>query len=316
MEPTTRRMERSHFGYLPPIVSSFIRPKTTQERIPVYCYTRDTAPMDRDSVITFETMGDDLLLLKDPLESQGIVSLQSYIKKGQGLMFHNRTSVKLHYETSMKTLCEVIIPRAHRRSIPHQLFCPNSGTPEKVVSGDNVFIILSGGTFNNFHEKVCFRQIIRDACIPAVATIVAPDSGRGNSGPTVGLASSQVLSKQLGRLMLHLGLLLAPTDMHRFLELFLIQPEIFFDLKECSECFSPPLGNRRQGNKSFIRTSAWTFVKETFIWRCHSKFIFTIQTTFRIMKVTSALIVIFTTRNTDRQTTSCSQLGILGLSHS
>ena len=55
----------------------------------------------------------------------------------------------------------------------------------------NVFLLVSGGSFEDFHDKVHFKDLMRDTCIQAPWTILNSDSLRGNAGPTVGLVSSQ-----------------------------------------------------------------------------------------------------------------------------
>ncbi len=82
--------------------------------------------------------------------------------------------------------------KARLLRIPHNVFYPDEGQVHHVISGkDNAFVIVSGGTFDNFHDKVCFQELIRDACIPAKNTIPQQDKLRRNSGPSVGLSSSQ-----------------------------------------------------------------------------------------------------------------------------
>ena len=79
-----------------PIITSFPRPSFSKDRIQEFKYNCDNAPCDRDSVITYETMGEDILLRHEPLESNGIKEVHSFVKEGRGLLWHNRTSVKLH----------------------------------------------------------------------------------------------------------------------------------------------------------------------------------------------------------------------------
>jgi hypothetical protein len=124
--------------------------------------------------------------------SKEIVSLQSYVKRGRGLLWQNKSSCKLHYESDLKHFNLGTRPKAQRLQIPHHIFYSNGGKVRSVVSkGDRAFVIVSGETFEGFHDKVCFQQLIRDACIPAKNTIPKQDALRRNSGPSVGLASSQ-----------------------------------------------------------------------------------------------------------------------------
>jgi hypothetical protein len=140
-------------------------------------------------------MGEqDVLLQKEPLESSGIKQLHSFVKEGRGLLWHNRTSAKLHYETSMSTYKDFVVRKASQAGIPHQLFHSTSTELQSVVDASNVFLFQSG-TFENFHEKVCFEELIRDACIPAPHTVPKMDSVRENSGPSVGLSTSQGLTR-------------------------------------------------------------------------------------------------------------------------
>ena len=83
------------------------------------------------------------------------------------------------------------MPKARRLGIRHYLFYPDGGKVHKVLSGDNAFVIISGGTFADFHDTVCFCDLICDACIRAPHTVRLQDGVRRNSGPSVGLASSQ-----------------------------------------------------------------------------------------------------------------------------
>ena len=179
-----------------PIVRSFPQPHLATQVLPKYNYLPRTAPSPvRDSIVTYETMetgGDLILNSKEPFGCPGIASLQSYVKRGRGLAWQNRSSSKLHNETNLRVFDEHTRPKAKLLKIPHQVFYPDGGTVRQVVTGrDNAFIIVSGGTFADFHDKVCFQGLIRDACIPAVNTIPKQDPLRMNSGPTVGLSSSQ-----------------------------------------------------------------------------------------------------------------------------
>ena len=177
-----------------PIITSFPRPSYSKERIQEFNYTCETAPCHRDAVITYETMGEDVVLKKEPLESNGIKQLHSFVKEGRGLLWHNRTSAKLHYETSMSTYKDSVVRKASQAGIPHRLFHSNYTELQSVVEGPNIFLFQSG-TFENFHDKVCFEDLIRDACIPARHTVPKMDSVRENSGPSVGLSTSQGLTR-------------------------------------------------------------------------------------------------------------------------
>ena len=166
------------------------------QTLPNYNYIAAAAPSAvRDSIVTYETMdtrGELSLGSKEPFGCSGIVSLQSFIKRGRGLAWQNRSSSKLHYETDLQFFKKHTRPKAKLLRIQHHVFYPDEGKVRHVVTGnDNAFIIVSGGTFDNFHDKVFFQDLIRDACIPARNTIPKQDSVRRNSGPTVGLSSSQ-----------------------------------------------------------------------------------------------------------------------------
>jgi len=186
----------AYTSHASPIIPSFPSPRYDTSRIPKYRYTERNAPLKRDSVITFETMGKSHVLADQPFQSLGIVSFQSYVKEGRGLLWQNRTSCKLHYETSMHTYQNVVVPQAKQLKVPYQLFIPEGQSKvHKVIDGDNVFLLVSGGSFEDFHDKVHFQDLIRDACIQAPRTVPNLDSLRGNAGPTVGLASSQGTSR-------------------------------------------------------------------------------------------------------------------------
>ena len=77
-----------------PIITSFPRPSFSKDRMPEFKYNEENAPCHRDAVITYETMGDDeILLRKEPLESNGIKEVHSFVKQGRGLLWHNRTLI-------------------------------------------------------------------------------------------------------------------------------------------------------------------------------------------------------------------------------
>jgi hypothetical protein len=177
-----------------PIITSFPRPSYSKDRIQEFKYNHENAPCHRDAVITYETMGDDIHLQKEPLESKGIQEVHSFVKQGRGLLWHNRTSAKLHYETSMSTYQDFVVPKASKAGIPSRLFKSDSSSLQRVVDGPNIFLFQSG-SFENFHEKLCFQELIRDACIPAPHTVPRMDAVRENSGPSVGLCTSQGLTR-------------------------------------------------------------------------------------------------------------------------
>ena len=179
-----------------PIVSVFGRPSFVTQTLPNYKYDITGAPSPyRDSIVTYETMdtsGDPSFNVTEPFASAGIISLQSYVKRGRGMVWQNQSSSKLHYETDLAYFKEHTKPKAKLLQIPHYIFYPDGGKVRHVVSGkDSAFVIVSGGTFDRFHDKVCFQELIRDACIPAKNTIPRQDKLRRNSGPSVGLSSSQ-----------------------------------------------------------------------------------------------------------------------------
>jgi len=118
-----------------PIITSFPRPSFSKDRIQEFNYNQDNAPIERDAVITYETMGDDILLRQEPLESQGIKEVHSFVKEGRGMLWHNRTSAKLHYETSLSTYQEFIVPKATKAGIPHRLFRSDCTSVQSVVDG-------------------------------------------------------------------------------------------------------------------------------------------------------------------------------------
>ena len=80
------------------------------------------------------------------------------------------------------------MPKARRLGIRHDLFYPDGGEVHQVLSGDNAFVIISGGSFADFHDKVCFRELIRDACIRAPHTIPIQD----HLSPSKTLASGYI----------------------------------------------------------------------------------------------------------------------------
>jgi len=183
-------------AYPLPIVLSLPRPAFATQTLPNYNYKASSAPSPvRDSIVTYETMDtrvDLSLNITEPFATAGIVSLQSFVKRGRGMAWQNRSSSKLHYETDLEYFKEHTKPKATLLRIPHHIYYPEGNEVRRVVTGtDNVFVIVSGGTFDEFHDKVCFQDLIRDACIPAKNTIPLQDKLRRNSGPSVGLSSSQ-----------------------------------------------------------------------------------------------------------------------------
>ena len=110
-------------------------------------------------------------------------------------MWHNWTSAKLHYETSMSTYQDFVIRKAcSKAGIRSRLFDCHSSSLQRVVDGPNIFLFKSGTFFKDFHERVWFQELSRDACIPAPHTVPRMDSVRENSGPSVGLCTSQGLT--------------------------------------------------------------------------------------------------------------------------
>ena len=199
-----------------PIITSFPRPSFSKDRIQEFKYNCDNAPCDRDSVITYETMGEDILLRHEPLESNGIKEVHSFVKEGRGLLWHNRTSVKLHYETSMSTYQDFVVPKAMKASIPHRLFHTDDTRLQRFVDGPNIFLFKSG-SFDHFHEKVWFQELIRDACIHAPHTVPKMDTVRENSGPSVGLCTSQGLTRSRNESFAIPGWL---AGTHRYMKVF------------------------------------------------------------------------------------------------
>jgi len=179
------------------VIHSFPLPKLKTTATPSYGYTQGTAPNRiRDSVITYEIMQDKYTTKNQPIQSQGISSIVSFMKKGKGLMWQNRTSIKLHYETTMSHLRSSIIPLCLNRGIPQYLFVDNKDRQETIIEDQNVVLFRSvhrpeQELFNNFHEKCSFQDIIRETCIPSLRTVVCKDKKRGNAGMSVGMASSQ-----------------------------------------------------------------------------------------------------------------------------
>ena len=122
-----------------PIVRSFPQPHLATQVLPKYNYLPRTAPSPvRDSIVTYETMetgGDLILNSKEPFGCPGIASLQSYVKRGRGLAWQNRSSSKLHYETNLRVFDEHTRPKAKLLKIPHHVFYPDGGTVRQVVTG-------------------------------------------------------------------------------------------------------------------------------------------------------------------------------------
>lgn len=181
-----------------PIIESFSRPKVSYVSTPTYSYNEQTAPKYRDTVITYEEMGGSETnppkLHPEPLESRKIESLFSFSKGTKGIMWHNRTSSKLHYETTSDTFENTIRLPALQKGIKHRIFTGETNGNHCVRCGDKNVTILAIGkeeAFKKFHSKVCFQQVIRDACIPSDNLIAEEDSRRQNHGVSVGLASSQ-----------------------------------------------------------------------------------------------------------------------------
>jgi hypothetical protein len=138
-----------------PLITSFQRPRFRKSLIADYGFKPENAPSPSEclSVVTYETMGNDMYPQKVPVESKGIASIQLYVKHGWGLLWQNRSSCKLHYQTTLDQYEKVVLAKATKYEIPHKFFCggDESTHVQKVVSGDNIFFIQPGDTFDNFH---------------------------------------------------------------------------------------------------------------------------------------------------------------------
>lgn len=178
-----------------PIITSFQKPRTKTLTTPAYRYQEFAAPKDRDAIVTYENMGDCFTLDSEPLCSTGISSIISFSKSKKGIMWQNRTSVKLHYETSVQDFELAIRHRATQKGVQHHMFIDGTTQRRSIIDGENVIILATGDheatIFKNFHQDICFQEVMRDTCIPADYTIAQMDNRRQNSGISVGLSSSQ-----------------------------------------------------------------------------------------------------------------------------
>ena len=73
------------------------------------------------------------------------------------------------------------------------------------------------GSFDDFHDKVWFQEVIRNACIHAPHTVPKMDSVRENSGPSVGLCTSQGLTRSRNESFAVPGWL---AGTHRYMKVF------------------------------------------------------------------------------------------------
>jgi hypothetical protein len=178
-----------------PIITSFQKPRTKTMTTPAYRYQEFSAPKDRDAIVTYENMGDCFRLDSEPLCSTGISSIISFSKSKKGIMWQNRTSVKLHYETSFQDFELAIRHRATQKGVQHHTFIDGTTQRQSIIDGENVIILAIGDhdatIFKNFHQEICFQEVMRDTCIPADYTIAQMDNRRQNSGISVGLSSGQ-----------------------------------------------------------------------------------------------------------------------------
>jgi len=122
-----------------PIVPSLSRPSIVTQTLPNYNYNSSDAPCRvRDSIVTYETMdarGELSLNSTEPFASPGIISLQSYVKRGRGIVWQNRSSCKLHYETDLKYFKSHTKRKARLLQIQHNVFYPDEGQVHHVISG-------------------------------------------------------------------------------------------------------------------------------------------------------------------------------------
>ncbi|MFM7544412.1 MAG: hypothetical protein ACKO5I_07270, partial [Ignavibacteria bacterium] len=235
-----------------PIMTSMRRPKVQWERLPSYLPS-DVSVVSRDCVITYETMDGRRHLQdmsKEALQSNGIVSLLSFTKTGPGIMWQNRSSCKLHYETTSAYYHNVLAPQARSKGITPRLFLPNDGgSPQIVDDGTNVAIVMSGASYKNFHTKCQFREVIRDSCIASQFTIPRRDEGRQNNGPTIGLTSNQGTHRPKGSTYSEPQL---TQGTHRYAELFGIISDFTRDIlhdNRLTRRFSDLLSVARPGTK-------------------------------------------------------------------
>ena len=128
-----------------PLIRSWPCPKITTMQLLPYRYNAQNAPApQQDSVLTFETMDTigKVHLDPEPFVSKGIVSLQSYVKHGRGILWQNHSACKLHYKTDMENWRNTIVPKARHLQIPHHTFHPNGGQLHKIVRGNNEIVML------------------------------------------------------------------------------------------------------------------------------------------------------------------------------
>jgi hypothetical protein len=141
-----------------PIIESFNRAKTSYSTTPLYSYNEQTAPEHRQTVITYEEMSGTEAkppdLQPEPLESKKIESLISFSKATKGIMWHNRTSAKLHYEMTIEDFKTCIQQPAQLKGIKHSIFMETTKVDQCVKSGDNVTIIAIRKDLNFIRKYV------------------------------------------------------------------------------------------------------------------------------------------------------------------
>jgi len=218
----------------PLLVTAFQLPRTGTVQTPPYCYTRHTAPNRfRDSAITYENMGKhhEISLQDEPFVSKGITSFFSFVKLGKGIMWQNRSSVKLHYETTIDNMTNKVGAQAKCKAVNHYIFDQVRNRRQCIRDGDNIIIYESVPTeetvFKDFHASVDFRELIRGACITGKNEIRSVDTVRYNSGVSVGLSSNRGTLRCKGKA--HAEPLLSKGT-HRFGNVFGIISSITFKL--------------------------------------------------------------------------------------
>ena len=76
---------------------------------------------------------------KEPVESKGIASIQSYVKHGWCLLWQNRSSCKLHYQTTLTHVQKVVISSLFNQAIPLITFTRESVS--KIRSETHAFLV-------------------------------------------------------------------------------------------------------------------------------------------------------------------------------
>jgi hypothetical protein len=93
-----------------PLITSFQQPQFRKRLLPEHGFTAENAPSPSKFLLvvtypsplitSFQQPQFRKRWQKEPVESKGIASIESYVKHGRGLLWQNRSSCKLHYQTT------------------------------------------------------------------------------------------------------------------------------------------------------------------------------------------------------------------------